>query len=87
MDIGFDVFSRHSLDLGQLSVCPSPDSYTWWELMYQNSSNTLRYTAFVENMAPMFSKSMLTKHVLPHLEDASIGWGELLGDRLGKREG
>uniref|UniRef100_A0A1D2ABT4 Hexosyltransferase n=1 Tax=Auxenochlorella protothecoides TaxID=3075 RepID=A0A1D2ABT4_AUXPR len=75
INLAFHVAHRFSLSMAQPSVCRHKDSYSYWHNVYQNTSNALRYTAFVENMAPMFSMDTLERHVLPTLENASIGWG------------
>lgn len=71
----FDVFSAYGLALAQPSVCRHPYSFSVHGIVYQNEDCLLRYTAFVEIMAPMFSMATLRDVVAPTLVGARTGWG------------
>ena len=43
---------QFSVVLGQPSVCRREDSYTCWEELFQDQQYRLRYTNFIEIMAP-----------------------------------
>ncbi|KAL6766694.1 hypothetical protein ACKKBG_A37010 [Auxenochlorella protothecoides x Auxenochlorella symbiontica] len=75
INVAFDVASQYRLALSQPSVCRHPDSYTFWTQVYQDPEKVLRYTAFVELMAPIFDMPTVTSVLLPNLdEDTATGY-------------
>lgn len=77
INVAFDVASQYRLALSQPSVCRHPDSYTFWTQVYQDPEKVLRYTAFVELMAPIFDMPTVTSVLLPNLdENTATGYGE-----------
>ncbi len=68
----FDIAQAYNLDLAQPSL--TWDSYFSWLITLQNPNFKLRYTNFVELMAPLFSAPML-KGVLPAFSGRRFGWG------------
>ncbi len=47
--------------------------YTFWKILYQNPLYVLRYTTFIEIMAPMFRMDMFNGLVGPSLHNAYYG--------------
>ena len=72
----FSIFSHYGLLMAQPSLCALQDVYTSWHIVFQAPNSTLRYTAFIEVMAPIFEAELFTRVVLPSLRDAFTGWGE-----------
>jgi len=70
----FRVFHNHNLTLAQPSLY-MPCSYTAWPLLYQQTSNLLRYTSFVELMTPIFTTPFFNATVRETTEEADVGWG------------
>ncbi|KDD75400.1 hypothetical protein H632_c702p0, partial [Helicosporidium sp. ATCC 50920] len=71
----FDIFESYELELGQISICRHPQSRTLIPVAWQEPDAILRYTAFVEIMAPIMTMETLTYVVAPTLMFASVGWG------------
>ena len=68
----FDIFEKNSLVLAQPAL--SPDSHISHVITLRNRSFHLRYTNFVEIMAPCFSRDFL-KQMLPTFNENLSGWG------------
>jgi hypothetical protein len=66
----FDFCDWYDLDLAQ----PSVEGYTSWDLTRPQPGCLLRYTSFVEAMAPVFSRRALAKARATFGESTS-GWG------------
>jgi len=73
----FSTMKAHDLLLAQLSVCRKPGSSTWRKELLQEEDYVLRYTTFVEVMAPAFRMDFFTD-VVRHTMSAErtwVGWG------------
>ena len=68
----FEIFEREKLDLAQPSL--RHESYVAHMAVLHNGSFRLRYTNFVEVMAPCFTAAALTK-LLPTFDENLSGWG------------
>lgn len=68
----FDVFEREKLELAQPSL--RPDSYVSHMVTLHNPRFQLRFTNFVEVMAPCFTRESLEK-LLPTFNESMSGWG------------
>jgi len=68
----FDIFERRGLALAQPAL--TPDSHLSHLITLRNRSFHLRYTNFVEIMAPCFSRDFL-KQMLPSFNANLSGWG------------
>jgi hypothetical protein len=66
----FDTFAWYELDLAQ----PSVQGHTSWDITRTHSGCLLRYTSFVEPMAPVFSRRALAK-VRGTFGESISGWG------------
>jgi hypothetical protein len=75
----FDIVERYGLDVAQPSL--SWDSYYSHFATLQNRACRLRFTNFVEVMAPVLSAALL-RRILPAFAKNRFGWGmELLWPR------
>ncbi len=68
----FDIFEKHGLALAQPAL--TLDSHLGHIVTLQNRSFDLRFTNFVEIMAPCFSRDFL-KQMLPTFNENKTGWG------------
>lgn len=68
----FAFFHAHQLSLAQPAL--TPDSYFTWRMLLQDRHCQLRFTRFVEVMAPMFSRAAL-RVCAPSFEESTSGWG------------
>ena len=68
----FDIFEKHHLALAQPAL--TPDSHLGHLITLRNRSFILRFTNFVEIMAPCFSRDFL-KEMLPTFNENLSGWG------------
>ena len=68
----FDIFEKHRLALAQPAL--TPDSHLGHLITLRNRSFRLRFTNFVEIMAPCFSRDFL-KEMLPTFNENLSGWG------------
>ncbi len=68
----FDIFEKHALMLAQPAL--TPDSHLGHLITLRNRSFHLRFTNFVEIMAPCFSREFL-KQMLPSFNANLTGWG------------
>ncbi len=68
----FEVCAEHGLELAQPSL--TPDSPVTHPLLIQNTACRLRFTNFVEVMAPCFSSAFL-RVALPTFSATQSGWG------------
>lgn len=74
IDLFFRYFTHYNMSLAQPSLCPS--AYSFWDIVKQkNDGSTVRFTNFVELMAPTFTLEFLNSMVLPTLDEAYSGWG------------
>jgi hypothetical protein len=72
IDRMFAYFHAHRLNLAQPAL--THDSYYTWRTLLQDPDCHLRYTRFVEIMAPMFSRAALRVCARTFTESPS-GWG------------
>ncbi|KAL4420071.1 hypothetical protein ABPG77_004336 [Micractinium sp. CCAP 211/92] len=72
IELAFEAFSRHRLDLAQLSICRQDRSTSAWDVVFQRPGSLLRYTNFVEVMAPIVSHALLPQ-LRTLLEDSYSG--------------
>jgi hypothetical protein len=68
----FDIFEKHHLALAQPAL--TPDSHLGHLITLRNRSFRMRFTNFVEIMAPLFSRDLL-KQMLPTFNENLSGWG------------
>ena len=68
----FDICREHRLELAQPSL--TADSPMNHPLLINNSASRLRFTNFVEVMAPCFSSELL-RRALPTFSATQSGWG------------
>jgi hypothetical protein len=68
----FDICAAHHLEVAQPAL--SWDSYISHAITLRTAGNTLRYTNFVEIMAPCISADMLAR-ALPLFGENQSGWG------------
>jgi hypothetical protein len=68
----FAFFCAHRLDLAQPAL--TPNSYHTWNTLLQEPGCHLRYTRFVEVMAPLFSRAAL-RVCAPTFAESPSGWG------------
>lgn len=68
----FAFFCAHRLCLAQPAL--TRDSYHTWSTLLQEPGCHLRYTGFVEVMAPLFSRAAL-KVCAPTFSESPSGWG------------
>jgi hypothetical protein len=68
----FEIFERENLALAQPSL--RPDSYVSHMVTLHNPRFHLRYTNFIEVMAPCFTRESL-ETLLPTFSDNMSGWG------------
>ncbi len=68
----FDLF--HSFDLALAQPALTSNSYSSFQMCKQQPNSLLRYTNFVEGMAPLFSQHAL-QLCLPSFENSISGWG------------
>lgn len=68
----FDICATHALELAQPSL--SADSPLTHALLVHNRASALRYSNFVEVMAPCFSAACL-RRALPTFSGTLSGWG------------
>ncbi|KFM26396.1 hypothetical protein F751_4889 [Auxenochlorella protothecoides] len=73
----FEIFEENNLLMGQISLCETQESFSYWRLMYQQPDKVLRYVSFVEIMAPIFTMrdGFYDEFIVPTLYDAYTGWG------------
>lgn len=72
LDYLFNIFFQNNLWLAQPSLtADSPHSHP---ITIQKSNTRIRYTNFVESMAPVFSREALFK-CLPTFSESISGWG------------
>ena len=72
IDRMFELAKRHDLSLFQPAL--TPDSYVSWPITLRHAGFALRYTNFIETMAPGFSLSLLTQ-LRASFATSVIGWG------------
>ena len=68
----FAFFCAHKLHLAQPAL--TPNSYYTWDTLLQDRSCHLRFTGFVEVMAPLFSRAAL-RLCGPTFRESRSGWG------------
>jgi hypothetical protein len=68
----FALFQGFGLKLAQPSL--TQDSYRSWPQLLQREHSVLRRVAFVEVMAPLFTRSSL-RQCLPSFSESRSGWG------------
>ena len=68
----FEIFEREKLELAQPSL--RADSYVSHMVTLHNPRFHLRYTNFIEVMAPCFTRESLEK-LLPTFNESMSGWG------------
>ncbi|MBV7266298.1 DUF707 domain-containing protein [Erythrobacter ani] len=68
----FDICAEHNLRIAQPSL--HPDSHFCYSILLQFGATKLRYTNFVECMAPSISTEYL-RTFLPHMSQVISGWG------------
>jgi hypothetical protein len=68
----FEIIEREKLELAQPSL--RPDSYVSHMVTLHNPRFHLRYTNYVETMAPCFTRESLEK-LLPTFNESMSGWG------------
>lgn len=68
----FDIFAKHRLMLAQPAL--TPDSHLGHLITLRNRAFRLRFTNFVEIMAPCFSRDFL-REMLPTFNENLSGWG------------
>ena len=68
----FAFFHAHQLALAQPAL--TPDSYFTWSTLLQAPRAQLRFTGFVEVMAPLFSRDAL-RLCAPTFDESRSGWG------------
>jgi hypothetical protein len=68
----FDIIDKHALALAQPAL--TPDSHLGHLITLHNRSFHLRFTNFVEIMAPCFNHDFL-KQMLPSFNENLSGWG------------
>lgn len=68
----FEICSEYKLELAQPSL--TPNSPMTHPLLINNTASHIRYTNFVEVMAPCFSADCL-RRVLPTFSGTQSGWG------------
>lgn len=73
IDAAMRIADRYGLKLWQTSICPNSSIH--WKHLRQDPNTVLRFTNFVELMAPCVSSDVLVEVVLPTLQDARTGWG------------
>ena len=84
IDRMFDFARAYRLALAQPAL--TRNSYYTWPLLLQDARYQLRYTRFVEVMAPLFDRDAL-RTCLPTFTESTSGWGldsvwpRLLADR------
>ena len=84
INTAFAVLDKFNVSIGQPSLCSHPNSYSFWPILYQDTSVGLHYTAFIENMSPILSRESIAE-VAPLLENAYIGYGKFMrweGEKL-----
>ena len=75
INIAFHMFTHFKLKLAQQSVCTHKNSNTWMPQLHQTPKFALRYTSWVEIMAPIFETSFLNGLVQDTLAGAYSGFG------------
>ena len=74
LNLFFKIFQQYNLLIAQPAVCPK--SYSFWHWFVGQRPNVLmRYTNFVELMAPTFATSVFNTTVRQTLGEAYTGWG------------
>ena len=68
----FDLCAKYRLELAQPSL--TPDSPMTHPLLINNAATCIRYTNFVEAMAPCFSTKLL-RRALDTFSESESGWG------------
>ncbi|MFN3311326.1 MAG: DUF707 domain-containing protein [Thermomonas sp.] len=68
----FDFAAAYRLALAQPAL--TRDSYYTWPLLLQDARFQLRYTRFIEVMAPVFDRAAL-RTCLPTFTESTSGWG------------
>jgi len=72
MNIAFELFQKHGLQLGQPSLSHQSDDA--WKITYCCPSFKIRFTNFIEIMMPMFSREAL-EQCLDSFTDSVSGYG------------
>lgn len=72
IDRMFAFFHAHRLCIAQPAL--TRDSYFTWNTLLQDTNCHLRYTRFVEIMAPIFSREAL-RICAPTFDESPSGWG------------
>jgi hypothetical protein len=67
-----ETIARHRLVLAAPAL--APESFASWPITVRNESFALRFTVFVEIMAPIMSRDFLAR-ALPHFIEGHTGWG------------
>lgn len=75
INTAFQAFLHYELQLAQPSVCGHRDSTSMQRVVLHQPGSALRYTAFVEIMAPMFSAQVMDEVIMPNLNDSYTGYG------------
>lgn len=68
----FEICEENDLYVAQPSL--HPDSYCCYPILFQCPKMQLRYSNYVECMAPAL-KSEYLKEILPHMSEVVTGWG------------
>ncbi|KAL4419604.1 hypothetical protein ABPG77_001658 [Micractinium sp. CCAP 211/92] len=71
----FWLMDAAGLELAQMSVCRVGGTWVFWPTLFQRPGIALRYTPFVEIMAPAFSFPFFQAVVRPTLVHSFTGWG------------
>lgn len=64
----------HALDLNLAQPALTADSFYSWKNLLQDRSQLVRFTSFVEVMAPLFDRKTLQR-CLPSFSESRSGWG------------
>ncbi|KAL4439390.1 hypothetical protein ABPG77_008719 [Micractinium sp. CCAP 211/92] len=71
----FAMMEAAQLQLAQMSVCRVGGTWVFWPTLFQRPGIALRFTPFVEIMAPAFDFSFFQAVVRPTLVHSFTGWG------------
>ncbi|KAG7668622.1 hypothetical protein NADE_006671 [Nannochloris sp. 'desiccata'] len=74
LNMFFKIFRDYRLILAQPSVCPNSYSF-WLQVVGQRPSSMMRFSNFVELMAPTFTSYYLDTTVRKTVGEAYTGWG------------
>lgn len=75
LNIAFKLFSEYDLKLAQQSVCRASNSFSLWDALFQRPEFVLRYTNWIEIMAPIFEGEFFNDVVNSTLATAWTGFG------------